>query len=318
MLSTMRLVHLSDIHYLARLAVPGRRFMNKRITGWVNLRMLRSYQHDSGLIEGILAAIRDAGPDHLAITGDLTNLSLGIEFAELRLLLGRIGLPPDSVTVVPGNHDRYTGGADRSNRVLAYLEPYMRSDVAGDGAFPVVRVREGVAIVGLDTSYSRPPFVASGRVGPRQLVRLVDLLGRGQLDDTFPVVLLHHPPYSWTTNRVSLRLSGLKDSLELYDALGGRSALLLHGHLHKNTYRRREMDGTTVHVVGVASATRHGRVRPHLLSTFHVFDVDHDGVRSIERYTLHPERRSYDVVEVSGEEFLPLEESGCTRPDESA
>ncbi len=302
----MRLVHLSDVHYLARLAVPGTRFMNKRITGLVNLKLLRRFQHDSGLLEHIIAAIDDARPDHIAITGDLTNLSLGIEFAQFRLLLDRIGLGPESITVVPGNHDRYTAGSDRDNRVMAYLGPYMSGDDCRNGSFPVVRVRSGTAIVGLDTSMSRPPFVASGKLGDRQIARLADALEQGPVKDAFPVVLLHHPPYRWTTNRLFLLMNGLVDRQQLRKALHGRNSLVLHGHLHRNMYRRHVTTDGTMTLVGVSSATRHGRLKPHLSSTFHAFDIEGGEIRSVLRYTLDEMGPGYTVSEVSEKEFLPL------------
>lgn len=302
----MRLAHLSDIHYLARMNVPGRRFMNKRVTGYLNLKFLRSFQHDSGLLDHLLAALDDARPDHVAVTGDLTNLSLGVEFAELRLLLRRLGLPSRCITVVPGNHDRYTGGSDRANRVSAYLHPYMSCDLSTDGRFPLVRLREGVAILGMDSALSRPPFIASGRVGREQLLKLTDLLGRERLRGAYPVLLLHHPPYSWTRNPVALRLNGLSDAMLLHRALHGRSALILHGHLHRNMYRMGSVAGGTLHVVGVSSATRHGRLGPHLLSTFHIFEVDDQGVHSVQRYTLEPTGDAYSVSEIPEEDFLPL------------
>jgi 3',5'-cyclic AMP phosphodiesterase CpdA len=260
------------------------------------------------LLENLLAALDDARPDHLAITGDLTNLSLGVEFAELRLLLDRLAMGPDQVTVVPGNHDRYTGGAERANRIRAYLEPYMRGDVADDGSFPLVRIREGVAIIGLDTATSQPPFIAAGRVGTDQLVRLEDLLGRDRIRESYPVLLMHHPPYDWTSNRLLLHMNGLRDRTRLVQLLGDRSALLLYGHLHRNGYYRRSTNGSSMTLVGVASATRHGRVRPHLQSTFHVFEVDRDGLHRVQRYTLHDAGPGYTVTDVASDEFIRLDE----------
>jgi len=302
----MRLAHLSDIHYLARLHVPVHRFLNKRITGYVNLRFLRSFQHDSGMLDQVVDALREARPDHLAITGDLTNLSLGIEFAELRHLLERLDMPPDRITVVPGNHDRYTRGADRDHRMMAYLEPYMRGDSASPDPFPVVRLRDGVALMGLDTALPRPPLVAGGRIGHRQMDRVVQALRRDDVRRCFPVLLLHHPPFRRSRNAIGPWLNGLRDYPDLYKVLKGRSALLLHGHLHRNCYLSHRENGVVWQVVGVASATRHGRIRPYRLSSFHVFDVDGTGVREIQRYTLDPAGGTYKMTTVTPSEFGTL------------
>jgi 3',5'-cyclic AMP phosphodiesterase CpdA len=293
---------MSDIHYLARTSVPVHRFLNKRLTGYVNLRLLRSFQHDSGMLDQVVRALREAAPDHLAITGDLTNLSLGIEFAELRHLLEMVGMPPGCITLVPGNHDRYTRGADRDDRIRAYLRPYMLSDARGD-RFPIVRLLDGVALVGLDTARSRPPLVAGGKVGRRQLARLEGILAMKDVAESFPVFLMHHPPFRRSRHPVSSWLNGLNDYPDLYRVIGGRDALLLHGHLHRNIYLRHAADGVQWRVVGVASATRHGRIGPYRLSTFHVFDVDRSGVKAIYRYSLDPGGGSFTMSEVGEGEF---------------
>ncbi len=302
----MRLAHLSDIHYLARLHVPLHRFLNKRITGYVNLRFLRSFQHDSGMLDQVVEALRAAKPDHLAVTGDLTNLSLGIEFAELRHLLVRLDMPPDRITVVPGNHDRYTRGADRARRMGAYLEPYMRGDPAFPERFPIVRLRDGVALLGLNTALSRPPLVAGGRIGALQMDRVARMLSRDEIRRCFPVLLLHHPPFRRSRNAMAPWLNGLSDYPALYEVLEGRSALLLHGHLHRNCYLHLHENGTLWQVVGVASATRHGRIRPYRLASFHVFDVDDAGVHRIQRYTLDPAGGSFSCADVQPSEFGTL------------
>jgi 3',5'-cyclic AMP phosphodiesterase CpdA len=302
----MRLAHLSDIHYLARFHVPLHRFLNKRITGYVNLRFLRSFQHDSGMLDQVVEALRAARPDHLAITGDLTNLSLGIEFAELRHLLEGLDMPADRITVVPGNHDRYTRGADRDHRMMAYLAPYMSSDAATTDPFPVVRLRDGVALLGLDTALSRPPLVAGGRIGREQMDRVAKTLSRDDVCRCFPVLLLHHPPFRRSRNALAPWLNGLSDYPDLYRILDGRSALLLHGHLHRNCYLSRSENGALWQVVGVASATRHGRIRPYRLSSFHVFDVSASGVDGIQRYTLDPSGGSFSCNEVKPSEFGTL------------
>ncbi len=304
-LRPMRLVHLSDIHYLARMDVPPARFANKRLTGWLNLVLFRSFQHDSGMLGRIVEAVRAASPDHIAVTGDLTNLSLGVEFADLRLMLDKIGLGPDRITVIPGNHDRYTRGADRSNRIRAYLDPYMRGDPPGGGDFPAVRVREGVAVIGMDSCYARMPFLAGGRIGISQSARLESLLSRTDVQRSFPVILIHHPPYVWSSRPLAIKIRGLPDYPLLYRSLGDRNALVLHGHIHRNMYHIADgAGGASWRIVGVASATRHGRLAPYMLSTFHVFDVDRSGVRSIERYTLDPSTGGgYSVEDVREQEF---------------
>src|SRR5436190_18495064 len=111
----MRLAHLSDLHLLnLEGAVPFRLF-NKRITGYINLKLKRGSVHKPFVAREAARAIRDLGVDHVAITGDVSNLALEGEFDIVREFLENdLGLSADRVSLVPGNHDAYTQGAHRA------------------------------------------------------------------------------------------------------------------------------------------------------------------------------------------------------------
>src|SRR5579872_6414533 len=102
----MKIAHLSDLHLLALQGVPARRFLNKRLTGWVNLRLKRGSIHRASYVQAIAQEITRIDVDHVVVTGDLTNLALEAEFELVRDLFEReLGIDPSRVTVVPGNHD---------------------------------------------------------------------------------------------------------------------------------------------------------------------------------------------------------------------
>src|SRR3546814_16123015 len=61
-------------------------------------------------------------------------------------------------------------------------------------AFPFVRFRGPVAIVGLSSAQPTPLFCAHGTLGTAQLDRLAGMLRRLGAAGHFRVVLLHHPP----------------------------------------------------------------------------------------------------------------------------
>src|SRR5256714_15476935 len=97
---------LSDPH-LAPLPRPRlHELMGKRIGGFVNWHRNRRAYHLSAVLERIVADLKSHTPDHIAVTGDLVNLSLAAEFSPARVWLERLG-PPCNVTLVPGNHDTY-------------------------------------------------------------------------------------------------------------------------------------------------------------------------------------------------------------------
>src|SRR5437763_5562 len=106
------LAHLSDPH-LAPLPRPRlHELVGKRIGGFVNWHRNRRAFHLSAVLERIVADLKSRTPDHIAVTGDLVNLSLAAEFAPARAWLERLG-PPHDVTLVPGSSFTATNTCDR-------------------------------------------------------------------------------------------------------------------------------------------------------------------------------------------------------------
>ncbi|RYE89519.1 MAG: metallophosphoesterase, partial [Myxococcales bacterium] len=186
----MLIAHLSDLHVRGEGPIALPRLVGKRATGYVNLRWRRHASHQKWAVQALSRELRRLGVDHVAVTGDLTNLALEDEFAAARQLLDEdLGMPADRVTVVPGNHDVYTRGSMHKRRFAHYLAPYLRGDVAqasidhAAGPFPFARLREGVAIVGLATAVPSPPMFAYGKLGDPQLAALRRLLHNPDLRD---------------------------------------------------------------------------------------------------------------------------------------
>ena len=118
----------------------------------------------------IVADLKAQAPDHIAVTGDLVNISLAGEFAPARAWLDALGSPHD-VTVVPGNHDAYVRGAARHPQLaLGRLHARRR---CGDAArFRSCAGAAPLALIGLSSAVPTPPFMATGRLGGEQLARL--------------------------------------------------------------------------------------------------------------------------------------------------
>ncbi len=127
------LAHLSDPH----LPMPSARVLDllgKRATGYYNWWRNRVQLHRPEALAGIVADIRAQKPDHIALTGDLVNISLPDEFARASKWLEGLGTPAQ-VTVIPGNHDVYVATPWRESLGLwgAYI--------AGDGQKPATTSR---------------------------------------------------------------------------------------------------------------------------------------------------------------------------------
>jgi 3',5'-cyclic AMP phosphodiesterase CpdA len=246
----LRFVHCSDIHLLDLTGVGARRFLNKRLTGAVNLALKRGRNHDGRLFDAIVAQSRKLEADRLVITGDLTNLSLESEFAHVRERLDEAGLP---VTVIPGNHDTYTRGSARSRRFEEFLSHHMKGERAGEGPYPFVQRFEDVALVGLSTAIPSLPLYAVGSLGAQQLERLDDVLAQLEGEGKARVVLIHHPPVAG----VSHARHDLLDLAAFGEVIERRGAeLILHGHEHQKIVETLAgPDGTQVPVHGISSGT---------------------------------------------------------------
>src|SRR5262249_19217353 len=158
---TFVLAHLSDPH-LAPLPTPRPyELAGKRLLGYVNSRHNRRHFHLRPTLDRIVADLKTHTVDHIAVTGDLVNLSLGSEYQLARDWLAQLGDPRD-VTVIPGNHDAYVLGKARHPERL--WGDYMGDDKAAV-TFPFVRRRGPVALIGINTGVPTPPFFATGRVG---------------------------------------------------------------------------------------------------------------------------------------------------------
>ncbi len=245
------LAHLSDPH-LAPLPRPGLlELAGKRLGGFINWHRNRRRVHLTAVLERTVHDLRSHSPDHVAVTGDLINLSLADEFAPALLWLERLG-PPQDVTLVPGNHDAYVRSKARHS--LRYWADYMRGDdsLSGEPTFPFVRRRGPIAMIGLSTAVPAPPFRATGRLGAHQLARFAELSTRLGREGAFRVVLLHHPPITrpeWHNDR-------LVDGAAFLDVLRQHGAeLLLYGHEHVHSLRWLDAPRRPVPAIGVPSAS---------------------------------------------------------------
>jgi 3',5'-cyclic AMP phosphodiesterase CpdA len=241
------LAHLSDPH-LGPIPTPRlTELVNKRGLGLINWYRKRHRHHRRDVLDAIVADMRRQAPSHIAVTGDLVNISLDSEFANAARWLEQVGTPHD-VTLVPGNHDAYI--RRMAGSAAQHWGEYMRGD---DGAtFPFVRRRGPLAIVALTTSLPTGPFMATGRLGGEQLARFAEILIALAHEPVFRVVLIHHPPV-FTRGHYMKRLI---DAPILRALLAEHGAeLLLHGHNHEQSVHW--LDGPHGHIpaVGVPSAS---------------------------------------------------------------
>jgi 3',5'-cyclic AMP phosphodiesterase CpdA len=242
------LAHLSDPH-LGPIPTPRlRELINKRGLGIINWYRKRHRHHHADVLAAIIADMKAQSPDHIAVTGDLVNVSLDVEFANAARWLDTLGATKD-VTLVPGNHDAYIRRA--SGWAAQHWGEFMRGD---DGAaFPFVRRRGPLALIGLTTSLPTGPFMATGRVGGEQLARLAEILIALAREPLFRVVLIHHPPIPNRRHYMKRLIDGA-----MFRALLAEhgAELVLHGHNHDQQLMWLDgPKGRRIPAVGVPSAS---------------------------------------------------------------
>lgn len=251
------LAHLSDPHVPTSLTAWPWAMFNKRIFGYLHWRFLRSRVHRIEVLDALRDDLIRTAPDHVAVTGDIVNISLPAEFKRSRLWLRSLGSPSE-VTVVPGNHDAYV--AVSWKRSWAAWRDFMTPDQAEQAAppspggdwFPFVRRRGPVVIIGVSTAIPTAPGYASGEIGPPQLRRLASCLAETGESNLFRAVLLHHPPL----DDIEPRHKSLTDAADFQSVIAQHGAeLILHGHEHR--FRFHELPGPlgSVPVYGVPSAS---------------------------------------------------------------
>lgn len=254
------LAHLSDPH-LGPLPQPKvRELVSKRLLGYMNWQRGRRHVHHRDALDALTRDLGGAGADHVAVTGDLVNIALAAEFVHARRWLETLG-PPSDVSVVPGNHDAYvTGAGVHRDRQWA---PYMSGDAGGAdaprpagatacprSAFPYLRRRGPVGLIGLSSAVPTPPLMATGHLGGPQIAALAGILGELHAEGRFRVVMIHHPPVP------SARHKCLVDAPAFRRALKAAGAeLIIHGHDHVHALNFIDGADAPVPVVGVPSAS---------------------------------------------------------------
>jgi len=258
------LAHLSDLHLA--LMPKGFELASKRGLGYINWQRKRKFIHRPDVLAAITRDLKIRAAEHVAVTGDLTNFSLPSEYAWTRRWLESIGRPTD-VTVIPGNHDVYVHGAEESPG--KFWADYVRGDDALE-RFPFVRRRADVALIALSTGVPTAPFLATGRLGQRQLARLAEALE--QTRGSFRVVLIHHPPLS-PARRFFRRLVDGADLRRVLAEMGAE--LLLHGHDHRRSLVWLQGAGNKkIPAVGVPSASAYAKYAHEDPAGYNIFRIE--------------------------------------------
>jgi 3',5'-cyclic AMP phosphodiesterase CpdA len=238
------------------------------------------------VLEPLVRFAHDLRPDHVVVSGDLTQRARRAELVHARAFLDRL---PQPLLVVPGNHDiplydvlarLFRPRAGYRRHVSRVTQPLQRG--------------EGACILGLDTS--RAWRFKEGSVNRAQ----IDLVRRsfaGVSPDTLKVVATHHPfdpPPEEPHHRV---VGNAREAMRAM--LDARVDLVLSGHLHRSrashSAHRFEMQGHSAVLVQAGTATS-TRTRGEE-NSFNVIRAG-GGEMTIERRTWSDASRAFTPTDV--------------------
>ena len=275
------LAHISDVHLAPLPLVTPRELASKRLTGWLNWQLKRTRDMRPETLIALLDHMRTHNPDMICVTGDMVNLALDEEIARAARWFTGLG-DPDKVCAIPGNHDAYVpGGLDKA---LDAYGNYMRGETLDDNPFPYVRRLDMVALIGVSSAITTPPFFAAGKVGADQVGRLRKLLALLGDAGYFRVVMIHHPPHAEFAD--SRRL-GLWDGSDFRSVLKDVGAeIILHGHTHLSSVNAIAGPSQEIPVIGVAaaSAAPEGHDAPGRYNLFRIEKVGTEWTCAMREY----------------------------------
>ena len=295
MTTSFRLAHVTDPHFRSFDGAHLGDFLGKRAVGALNLVVNRRRKHKMQLLAALADDLRSEKPDHLALTGDLSNVSIEPEWRAALSWVEGLGTPPADVTIIPGNHDVYVPDVVARGTFERLFAPYQTRDVpdapelqanarpevraaASDG-YPFVRLRGPAALIAVNSCVATGDLGAWGQVGDAQRARLEAILTSPALAGRLRIVLIHHPP---------VKLKGGEDrNLRDRDALAAMLAragadLVLHGHDHRD--ERATLPGPggrPIPIVGAGSASYSGG--PETRSRFNVYELSEGAITVVTR-----------------------------------
>lgn len=308
-MSVFTLAHLSDLHVTPVRVRRPVDFLNKRLLGALSWSLRRRKEYRPEVLAALVNDLHTQGPDHVVITGDLTNIALRDEFCASLPWLQKLG-GPQHVSVIPGNHDTYTRQSESAP--WTYWGEYMRSQTLADTRsdtpvlpsvspateFPTLRTCGPIALVGVSTARATAPFYASGTIGETQLSRLEQILRALAHTPLGRVVLIHHPPQDIA---ISARRQ-LTDAAAFRTVLAKAGAeLILHGHMHTTVKASIPGPDGPIPVVGVPASAAIGR-RPQRRSRYHLYRIEHAGNGRM-RFQITLTSRTYDPKEASFQHY---------------
>jgi len=225
------IAHLSDLHLLED-SYANRAFGPRARLSYLSFGRRLDPEERRRRAANALEEVQARSVDHLIITGDLTEDGHMEQFEVLAELLADSRIPPERVTLVPGNHDAYIDGGALADAMKGPLQPYAEtSSIAA-----ALRFRD-VTIVPVSTAFHQSPLRSAGAIAPPELESLAGIAKDPCLDGRPLVFAQHHAP-GCLFNPLLQWIDGLSEHSVLSDLFKRCPHLhVMHGHTHHETDR---------------------------------------------------------------------------------
>lgn len=187
-----RVIHLSDLHF-----------------GRARPELLFPLQ----------AAVTEAAPDMVVVSGDLTQRARSAEFREARIFLDTLPAPWLSV---PGNHD-----VPLYNLAERMLRPWRKYRKWVSRDLEPAQCDDDLALVGCNTV--DPRRHQRGRIGRRAIARICGIFGDGP-ERRLNILFAHHP-FEQEEGNAKTPMRGAPRALDSLRDCGAH--VVLSGHLHR-------------------------------------------------------------------------------------
>jgi hypothetical protein len=178
-------------------------------------------------VHDVVRQVLSLAPDHILITGDLTTTALPAEFRDAKKALADLLDDPSRVTIIPGNHDRYTASSVRHRHFEEAFGAF-----APAGPYPWLRrLDHETAILGLDAT--RPHISARGYLPPEQLSRARGLVADPTSRPRRLLIACHYPLAAPSPYVAELAFKRMKNARDVADWLAFLDPhLYCCGHVH--------------------------------------------------------------------------------------
>lgn len=226
-----RVAHISDVHLLDK-----RQHAHDFRCRFVSIyRPLDAAARAKRFLDALCLALR-SGAHHLVISGDLTEMGTPAEFDHLAELLHRSGVDPETVTLVPGNHDAYTSEDGWRKALAGPLAAFARASARADAAGKIVE-RGDLVLLPIDVSKYQTVARSGGELTAATIDALEARFSDEALKKKAVVVVQHHPPFGNPRSPWHF-IDGLAGYARMLAAMVRHPHVqLLHGHSHQITDR---------------------------------------------------------------------------------